>query len=582
MNRRKLWMLCVSGALLAAILFFATWLFLRAWLAILFYGYLAIAAGVAVAWISAGLIRKWRFGTTVAFVKASADAMAAGSWIKRLWWRMNDVVLLSLILGMTWPVFLYGMFALGREVRRRKLKGFDPTRFNAVVTNETLFNDLEPASAATALLQILLCYVLVWLNGARSWYEAAFFIVIVCGVMLRHLGYAVSPGGLPSKLRSVPGSPHRKFAAILIGDFLTLVLGLAAFGAHIGNAPVSWAQIYALGIKLATFDSVRSAVWAGGVQGTIKKLSSMPPSDLLTLLAGALFSLVLARAVLRFKEFSRTDEDHISVAFRLSSHGRYKEALKQLAKVRDVSSKCELCRIPPNVALGNHDRAFASARRAVESIANTDRPAPEDVYMMAVECSISIWIPTQELIGLILAARPAGVCDAAVTLACGAIVNKTQVSADDLLSALSPETRAAYPLTYGFLLTLKHAWAEALEIIEPLEPAHPADELTRLHLLLIGKALSTGEAQRQDAGRPDLDEWFEGVIEKYLSLCEARSEPWYLLLALEQLLILKLTTKEHPAYERVLAAIGALEERLETSSFGEQKVQLFRAMHASA
>jgi hypothetical protein len=277
------------------------------WTAIVFVAY--VTFGVAVIWIDALQVAKTRTRPHEAMMAARAGG-AKSSWFDRVRGRVGHHLEAAEVL-LHWPAAVIDTLRRGRAVVR------SPMHTDAAYR-------LDPpdlSSSAIALGLILAVAGVLVLGTPSPLFAKSFLMVLVSGIAVRHARYLVTGSSLPESLRRSRYKPYLGYFLVLCADIIGVAVALCLIqpGVEIN--------------QLSSGDFLDSAMRVFQFKTNIpRSFRDLWRYETVILTVGFLVSGSVVRNLIRFKEFQRTNEDYVAVAWLHNRLGEFQRAREYIAK----------------------------------------------------------------------------------------------------------------------------------------------------------------------------------------------------------------------------------------------------------
>jgi hypothetical protein len=424
------------------------------------------------------------------------------------------------------------------------------------------------AAAPTGLVLVLVAYGIAYVAPTEIHWTRAFLFVMGVNTMLRLVRYVVGCMPLPAQLRRSTLKPYLAFVVVAVTDLLSLALILNGILNWKRGEVASWLAIWNIIRRLCLTDSL----------GLVKDvLNGNEPrlADVLLTGMGMLYGGALLKALLKFKEFERSDPDYIQMAASWNLLGRYTNALKALEKIEEPSTDTYIEQAKAHIGSGQLEKAWEECKYI--SDVKFGRLRPGGTFMVLVGCAFGIPLKTETYVEIMRCGIENSpdlvVCDS-LNLCLTTLGAKPQAFSP-LFS--DPAVAKRLPLCYGTLLIAEGKAKEARSWLDHLEPLRAAEKIEHLNLDLWATFNDpTITAQRKI---DYIDEWngqhFDEISGYVLSTNEG-FDGFELTIVSEPILYFQIfaalvnSNYEHKWH----SVLKQLKEKIKADKFGSQSISL--------
>jgi hypothetical protein len=425
--------------------------------------------------------------------------------------------ILAIIPGIIlWPArFVVGTIAL-RKTR-------DATAIGYLSTIQLSSYDYIDSLATFAAIGV--CYLASFEGFHGQGYGRILLVTLGSSVVARHLIYAVSPGGLPARLRRVSTNPYFLFLVILTIDFSSLVLFVTPILDQIAVGAAGLRNFREVAFGLLKFRDLSDLAFGIG----------MPGPQILAAAVGLTFYSAVAGSLFRIKEFSRSDADLAWLASHNLRLGNFSTALNYLKSIQSNSEEFLGLKAAALLGVNAVSEAAIVAREIINSKPQTLAmnlelglltdlcfmfSVPEHVIAEVLRLGVQKQIPDVQLMDYL-----------------GLWGQRPRVSLADI-AAFSTSLGDAYPLTRAYSAILMGDLKEGTRILMESAPEKPIEKIVR-SLTLIRVALGDPETDSETDRKACLD-WAKSDLPSVEEWLGNLADPFEMALAFGQLGILQM------------------------------------------
>ncbi|HTR35097.1 MAG TPA: hypothetical protein VMH80_04305 [Bryobacteraceae bacterium] len=487
------------------------------WVAILFYGYLAVGVAMVaygikfvVSDLKSPKTERQKYGPALGEITRSSG------WKARIQ-RTRDAVALPLRVlanAIVWPVdSAFGFLLSFRSSGDRMMTATELGLRQKADLPEYSYSLYTLAAVAAV-------FTLGYTTVSLGQYSTLVLILLVTSTSLRHLCYSIETTPLAVNLRRSRTNPYAAFLLIVAADYSTLVLALTCiFGAH-KVSEVTLSDLWTMGTQLIHAEDTLWRMFKG---------TKLTPNEITIGVIGLLFYLALVKTLLEYKEFRRNDEDYVWLANAASRLGNFAAALRQLNNIHSWNAEAYSAKILALIGVNQVEEAEKQTQLLLEH--QKKDASPEGVFGTLWQAYLLGPVSDNVGVALLQRAMDLKVRDAFLEDSVGvdAANPLVQQKATDMFSL----ARDTYPLTLARVRAVSGDWAGVSEILRQFKPAFPVDEVIAL---VIGVAATVADPQttaEQDS--QNFRDWAAQSLPRIKLLIKEPLQPWEQVLMFSEL-----------------------------------------------
>jgi hypothetical protein len=464
------WVFIGTAAVVALVLVYLCWLALKLHLSAillftcLFYG--AVFAIFGLPTYRKAQKKRPDDATLTAYGQASAEA-ATSSWRRICVSLLNHLFVLTGGITMLWSSIKGG-------IRGAKVGDNSVVR---LISQITLDKKLEEASIATFVL-ILICYGLAWSRPNELFWLEWLNMALLISVCARHLKFAIDTTSLPTVLRRQTGNAYVSFAIIAVLDICSIILGF--------NAVANWKGGELL--VLSNLISIAKTVFLGLIElgKQFWAGETMPPIQIMMVVAGAIYGLDIFDTAKNAKEFKRTDEDYLAISWANILAGNYNASMSALKRVGQRSGTFYLQRAATALGVLQIGQAWNDARQGMLHLGGDLEAAlaPEEVLTSVTSSCVFAFTSDDVRKGAISYAVGQGIFDPYLAESLLVLFqNEKAIAAEDFFP---PElVDDVFPLCGISKLVLRKDFTSARDRMAHFHPRTTAEMAVYVRLILL-------------------------------------------------------------------------------------------------
>lgn len=346
----------------------------------------------------------------------------------------------------------------------------DFTSFKA----ESSLTSYDLVTAITILVNILIVYSINYLLSTPWSYSIPFLLIMVVHILCRHLTYAISSITLPQKLRQTYGNPYLRFVAIGLTDLLILLLSFALIISIENSIPMTFTLFKQVAMEMLKFKRIQN----------ITDFRNIAFIEIIISMAGILYYFTLLKAMIRFKEFKRIDDDYRIFAVKFIFAGKFDKSLNYLKKVQRININDFAIKIACLVGINQINKAFDSAENYLKI--SEEQATKDDVFSFVLESTTLYNVPKEYYLNAIKRGISSSISESRLYSIISTALKKFDPPPYEDFENLfkNPKIKDSYPLSYSDILISLGRYKEAFTIISKIDPKSDVDRLIH-HLLWI-------------------------------------------------------------------------------------------------
>jgi hypothetical protein len=488
-------------AALVGLLAYAFWRYvLPYWAPILFYLYLILGGlqGIlSIIVVSRSLLRPADISQAItqSIYSVTADLITK----TRIIIQMITAIPVDI---MCWPLnIIYGIFTRGEN---------PSSSFRELSARANMISiDLRSSIYAFSMVSLLFILSHIGING----HGYGSYIVILFGISIffRHIGYAITPGGLPRKIRRISNNPYAHFALISLMDFSVIVSSTALFS----NIP----SLYSVSLK-NIFEASKSFFALSDIQTLIEN-HELSKNQLIIAIFAVVFNISVLSTIARYKEFRRDDEDLIWIATLKMITRNFSEAVRTLVKIKHPTQVSESLSIGAYLGVNNIETALEIAEKIAKS--TEKNPNIDTIFVAISNVVMQYQIPKFVLEKVVKIGVQRYVSDYLLMSVIMATFGDTEAIA---LRSTFVGVEANYPLSLSLVDVAEEKFDAARQRLREATPGSEVEEalrLVNLLMLMIGTKETTHEEDEVL-----FSEWLENDLQKIKSIIPSLSDLMHL------------------------------------------------------